>query len=408
MIEAAPPAELESVQQRSLIIGAVGLVLLAVGIFINPKQFFHSYLLGYVFWTGIALGCLAILLLQHLTGGGWGLVIRRFLEAGAKTLPLMAILFLPIVIDLFWGRHLYIWSNPEAVKVDEILKHKALYLNAPFFVVRTVIYFAIWLGMAQVLNRWSLEQDKAGAANAMELNHKFQKIAGIGVLVFGLTITFASFDWLMSLDPHWFSTIFGLLFLAGQVLSAFAFVIIVASLFADRKPLHGVLLPHHFHDLGKLLLAFVMIWAYFSLSQYLIIWSANLPEEIPWFLHRLEGGWRYLSIGIILLHFALPFVLLLSRGRKQNHRRLIIVAVLVLVMRFVDLFWIVAPEYAHEPKIIKDQFSAHGFHMSLFDIAAPIGVGGIWLWLFLNNLRAKPLLPVHDPYLQEALHHAGH
>jgi hypothetical protein len=411
MIEAAPPAGMERIQQRALIVGVVALLLCIVGAFLSPAsrlQFFHSYLLAYVFWIGLTLGCLAILMLQHLTGGAWGLVIRRVLEAGTKTLPLMAILFLPIAVDLFIGHNLYIWSNPEAVKVDEILQHKSKYLNAPFFLVRTVIYFGIWLAFTFQLNKLSDEQDRADAAKALGIAAKFQKLGGAGVLIYALTVSFAAFDWLMSLDPHWFSTIFGILILEGQVLSAFAFVIVVSSILAQRKPLMGVLQPHHFHDLGKLMLAFIMLWGYFNLSQYLIMWSGNLPEEIPWYLHRQYGGWRFVGLGLMVLHFALPFVLLLSRSLKRNYRMLSIVAVIVLVMRLVDLFWIVGPEVSIVPKVITGEMEYHGFHLSWMDIAAPVGMGGIWLWIFVSQLRSRPLLPVRDPYLEETLQHAGH
>jgi hypothetical protein len=407
MIDAAPPAGIERLQQRSLIVGIVGLVICLVGLFLNPNQFFHSYLLGYMFWTGIGLGCLGVLMLQHLTGGGWGLVIRRLLEAGTRTLPLMAIMFIPIVIDLFWQHNLYIWSNKAAVAADPLLQHKEPYLNIPFFLVRTVFYFAIWLGFTMVLNKWSLEQDKADPVKAAAFSTNFQKISGIGLLIFALTMTFAAFDWLMSLDPHWFSSIFGLLIMEGCVLSAFACIIITAALLVETKPLQGVIQPHHFHDLGKLMLAFVMLWAYFSLSQYLIIWSANLPEEIPWFLQRQYSGWRYVGIALIVLHFALPFVLLLSRGLKRNYKRLIYVAALILFMRIVDLFWIIAPESHGIPKHYT-HFEPHSFHIHWLDFAAPIGIGGIWLWAYLTQLKARPLLPVHDPSLEEVLHHVGH
>lgn len=398
------PAEASRYQRLALIVGVVFTLILGVGFFLSPRElFFRSYLLAYVFWIGIALGCLAILMLQHLSGGGWGLVIRRVLESGTRTLPLMALLFLPIIFGM---GHLYEWMHIEQFAngktleekhLYEILHHKSKYLNMTGFILRAVIYFAIWGALTYLLNLWSREQDRTAERR---FSKRLQKLSGPGLVLFVLTVTFASVDWVMSLDPEWFSTIFGLLFVASWVLSSFAFVIAVMALLAKQEPMSGVVAPKHFHDLGKLLLAFVMVWAYFSFSQFLIIWSGNIPEEAKWYLYRMRGGWEVVALGLIILHFALPFLLLLSRDLKRNSRRLAMVAALVLFMRLVDLFWLIAPK-----------FSQGHFSISWMDIVAPIGVGGLWLAFFLWQLKQRPLIPFNDPELPgvlEAAHRGGH
>ncbi|MBA3765789.1 MAG: hypothetical protein H0W99_02140 [Acidobacteria bacterium] len=395
------PPEASRYGRLSLIVGLVFTAILALGFFLSPREmFFRSYLLAYVFWIGIALGCLAILMLQHLSGGAWGLVIRRVLESGTRTLPLMAILFVPIIFGM---GYLYEWTHIDqlanAQTLEEqhlykILKHKSAYLNVPGFLLRTLLYFVIWGALAYLLNKWSSEQDRTAERR---FTKRLQALSGPGLVLFVLTVTFASVDWVMSLDPEWFSTIFGLLFVAAWALSSFAFVIAVMALLAAREPLSGVVLPRHFHDLGKLLLAFVMVWAYFSFSQFLIIWSGNIPEETRWYLYRMRGGWSFVALLLVIFHFALPFLLLLSRDLKRNARGLAMVAGLVLLMRLVDLFWLIAPK-----------FSKGDFLMTWTDVVAPIGIGGLWLAFFLWQLKQRPLIPFNDPQLPEVLEAAQH
>jgi hypothetical protein len=260
-------------------------------------------------------------------------------------------------------------------------------LNVPFFLGRTAIYFAVWLMLTYFLNKWSKQEDEASTPL---LQSRFQFLGGIGLLLYGLTATFASVDWMMSLEPHWFSTIYGLLVIVGQVLSAFAFVIAMGSLLMAYKPLSDVMTKAIFHDLGKLMFAFVMIWAYFAFSQFLIIWSGNLPEEIPWYKHRLTHGWQAIGLILVLFHFALPFLLLLSRDLKRNPRIVAMIAIGILVLRVVDLYWMVGPEFHQD-----------GLTVHLLDILLPIGMGGIWLAYFFKQLKAWPLIPVNDPNLQE-------
>ena len=373
---------------RFLVTGALALALCAIGAFFTPAQFFQSYLWSYTFFVGVSLGCMALAMLQFLTGGAWGVVIRRICESASRTLPLLAVLFVPVAAGIPW---LYRWSDPKVVAADEIIRHKHVYLNVPFFLIRAAFYFAGWMAIAYLLNRWSAEQDRVGGR---QLHRKLQLISGPGLIFWGFSVTFMAVDWVMSTDPRWFSTMFGLLFLAGQALSSLAFAITLTVILMRRRPFLEVITPRHLHDLGKLLLAFVMVWAYFSFSQWLIIWSGNMADEIPWYVERLHGGWQYVALALTLFHFALPFLLLLSRELKRAAPLLTSVAVCILVMRLVDLYWLVAPDFR------KGQFG-----VSWMDFAAPVGLGGIWLWFFTVQLGKRPLLPVGDPHLQEALEH---
>lgn len=386
-----PSAELTGLlgrwRPRLLGAGVLALGLCAAGAFFWPAEFFRSYLWAYLFFLGVTLGCIAYNMLQYLTGGAWGIVIRRICEAAARTFPLLAVLFIPIAIGI---PHLYVWSHPDVVAADHVLKHKSVYLNIPFFLIRAAIYFAGWMFLAWALNRWSRQQDEG----SVPAYNRLRRISAPGLIYYVFSVTFMGIDWVMSISPHWFSTMFGLLFVAGQGLSAMAFLIVMLVLLARFHPFAGIITPRHLHDLGKLLLTFVMVWAYFSFSQWLIIWAGNLPEEIPWYLERLRGGWQFVGLALILLHFALPFFLLLSRDLKRDFRLLTWVALFVLLMRFVDLFWMVAPS-----------FRKGRFAVTWMDFLTPIGLGCIWLAYFAWQLPRRPLLPLRDPELEEALEH---
>ncbi len=387
---------LARLQQRALVVAIVGLAAGAIGAFAagDAVHFYRSWLIGFLFCLGIALGSLALLMLQHLSGGEWGMVARRVFEAGSRTLPLTALMFIPL---LFGTRELFLWARPEAVGGDAILQAKAPYLNLSFWIGRAVVYFVLWLLMSVLLNRWSAQQDRGEAITPAD-SVRFRIVSAPGILAYVLTMTFASVDWIMSLDPHWFSTIFGLLTVAGQGLSALAFSIAVLALIFPTGALGEFVKARHFHDLGKLLLAFVMLWAYLSFSQFLIIWSGNLPEEIPWYIERMRGWWGALAIALVVGHFALPFALLLSRDLKRHSSLLAKVALIVIVMRLADLIWLIAPTFAHE-----------GFPIHWMDIVLPAGMLGLWLFVFARNVRTRPLLPVNDPYFKEALaHDAAH
>lgn len=382
--------EVKQLRRHVALVGGIALLVCLIGGVADPERFFRSYLFAYVFWAGIAIGSLAIIMLHHLSGGGWGMMIRRLLEAATRTLPVVAVLFLPLMLGM---KPLYEWARPEVVETDKILQLKAPYLNVPFFLLRTLFYFSCWIGLAHLLNRWSRQQDETGDP---ALAGKMESMSGPGLVLFGATVTFASFDWVMSLEPHWFSTVFGLSFMVGQVLTAFPFAIAMTAYLSSRKPMSDAVTAGHFHDLGKLTLAFVMLWAYLSFSQFLIIWSGNLPEETPYYIKRLTGGWQYFQLALILFHFALPFFLLLSRSRKRSGARLVKVAGLILVMRFVDLYLQIIPAGHHAE-----------LHFSWMDLAAPIGIGGLWLSAFLRQLESRPVLPVRDPHFAEALE-SGH
>lgn len=390
----APPSA-GRFQQLALIVGVVFTVVFAIGFFVDRAQFFHSYLFAFSFWVGISVGSLALLMLQHMTGGGWGLVIRRVLEAGTRTLPLMLILFVPIVVGAHW---IYPWTHAEEMAKNAALTEKAKYLNLSFFTVRAAIYFAIWLALAYFLNRWSLMQDKTADRQPTK---RMRVISGPGMVLFVFTVTFASIDWFMSLDPEWSSTIYGFVFVASWSLSALAFVVAVMAWLSKHEPMNNVVAQLHFHDLGKLLLALVMLWSYFAFSQFLIIWSANLPEEIRWYLPRTRGTWGAIALAVVVLHFAFPFLFLLSRSFKRNAGKLVIVAVLILVMRLFDLFWMITPN-----------FTGEHFQISWMDLVAPIGMGGLWLATFAWALRQRPLIPINDPLYETVLEqkhaHAGH
>jgi hypothetical protein len=385
---------LSRLQNRALIVGVVGLIAGGIGAATNLDQFFRSWLVGFLFCLGLSAGSLALLMLQHLSGGQWGLVGRRIFEAASRTLPVVAVLFIPLLFGL---PRVFIWARPDVVQGDPVLEWKAPYLDVKFFIGRAVVYFAVWLLCAWLLNKWSAAQDRGETAVTPEDTRRFRVVSAPGLLAYCLTVTFASVDWMMSLDPHWYSTMFGLLTIGGQALAAFAFVIAILALLATTEPMASYLSARHFHELGKLLLAFVMLWAYFAFSQFLIIWAGNLAEEIPWYLERLHGVWGFVALAIVLGHFALPFLLLLSQDLKKRRARLAGVAIGIVVMRYVDLLWLVAPNYEHQ-----------GFPIHWMDIAIPVGLAGIWLFLFARYLRSLPLLPLEDPYFKEAFAHEAH
>ena len=378
----------DRIQRRAFVLGIAALVLAALDGIRAPEQFFRSYLLAFVFWLGFPLGCAAFLMVHHLTGGFWGLPIRRPLEAGTRTLPLITALVLPLLLGL---TRLYSWTNPNLVAADDVLKSKQLYLNLPFFLIRNVIYFAVWWALIRGLNRWSDEQDRTGDPR---IALRLENMSGPGLVLYGLTVTFFSIDWIMSLEPHWFSTIFGMIFMVLQVLSALALAVFVAGFLSQYEPMASVITSDRFNDLGNLVLTFVMLWAYLSFSQFLVIWAGDLINEIPWYLTRSRGGWAMIALLLIFLSFAIPFFLLLMRPIKRRVETLSALCGALILITFVDVYWMVVPA-----------FEKAGPRFYLLDFLLPVGIGGIWVGAFVAQLKSRPLLPLHDPRFEGALQH---
>jgi hypothetical protein len=399
-LDLTAPEVVRKISQRSLVIGVIFALISGALALLRPDEFYRAYLLGFMCWLGVALGSMAIVMIRHLTGGGWGTVIRRILGAAMRTLPVLAILFIPIVIAV--GQHrIYPWAMPlESIRDTHIREHlekhsfiKASYLNFSGFVIRAFFYFAIWNVLSFLLSKWSKQTDHAGAPDN---SGRFKAVAGPGLILYGFTISFAAIDWVMSLDPSWISTIFGLLILIGEVLSAMCFAVVVERILFNYKPMSEMLTPDFVHDHGKWMLTFIMVWAYFSFAQWLIIWAGNLPAEITFYLKRLSNGWGSIGLFLVLFHFAIPFALLLSRPFKRNIRTLVWLAVWMMLMRYLDLFWIIEPNFSTTLTV------------TIADIVVPIAIGGVWLWYFFRNLAALPLLPAYDPDAHEVLQPAHH
>jgi hypothetical protein len=385
-------ARLDRLQRMALLVGATGFVLCGLGVYLNPTQFFRAYLLAYLFWLGLGLGCLAILMVHYLAGGAWGAILRRALESGMCTLPLMALLFVPLLFGL---RELYSWANPEIVAGDEVLRQKSAYLNIPFFILRLTVYFLAWLTVAYVINRWSRQHDQATEWVTRDaLARRLALCSGVGLVIYSITMTFAAVDWAMSLEPHWYSTIYGIAFLVGQLLGALAFAVVITAVLANDEPLLGMITPEHLHDIGNLLVTSVLFWAYIAFSQLVIIWSGNLPEEIRWYVQRMRGGWQWIGVALALLQFAVPFVLLLASDIKRHMQRLAMIAAGILCMHLVDVYWTVTPAFYPQ---------GPSFHW--LDVATVMGIGGMWMTIFIWQLKGRAFLPLHDPSLQGAIEH---
>jgi hypothetical protein len=386
---------LEWIQGRALFVGGLGLALGAAAWALWPNQFLPSYLVAYVFWIGLALGGLGLTMLHHLVGGSWGLVVRRPLESAGMTLLPLAVLFLPLALSL---PRLYEWARPDAVARDPALLHKRLYLNVGFYLVRTLIYFVIWLALAFLLAGLSRAQDRRRDYGP---SRRLGSISGPGLVLLFLTGTFAAIDWMMSLEPHWVSTVYGAMVIVGEALATLALMIVVVVLLSDEPPMAEAATPGRLHDLGNLLLAFTMLWAYMAFVQFLIVWSGNLPEEIPWYLRRTRGVWQWIALALVLFHFFLPFFVLLFRESKRQSGLIFRVALLVLAMHWLDLIWLVIPASADPAR---PMIPWAELPMSL---VATLGIGGIWTAVFIGSLKSGPLIPLNDPNLNEAIDHAG-
>ncbi|RMH73832.1 MAG: hypothetical protein D6675_01400 [Gemmatimonadetes bacterium] len=377
----------------ALVIGVIGLVASGIGFTMDKTQFFHSYLVAFVFWTTIGLGGLFFTLIHHLLHPIWSVVVRRIFESIMVTLPLMVIFFLPIA---FMGglSELYHWSHADAVAHDALLQEKVGYLNVPFFLIRAFAYFAIWAVLAFLLYRLSLKQDDK---HHPELTGRMMAISAPGMVLFALSITFASFDWLMSLDPHWYSTIFGVYVFSGALVSVLALIILVSLSLRKTGKLKEIITVEHYHDLGKLMFAFLVFWAYMAYSQYFLIWYGNIPEETVWFAHRWPGSWKMISLGLVLGHFVIPFVLLMPRKSKRTLPFLGVMAFWMLIFHWVDMYWLVLPNLHHET-----------VHLSWMDASTLFGIGGIFIWWFWRTLAAHPVIPIDDPKLDESIRFVNH
>ena len=386
------PASVDRLQTGGLAVGGVALLLAIYGLTKSPADFYHSYIFSYMLVLGLTVGSLGLLMLQHLTGGIWGMVIRRPLEAASRNLILVLILFVPIVMGM---KYLYSgndsetgWLNAPKEGEHALTSWQQGYLTSGGFLARAVIYFAIWIVLMVVFNNWSKQQDQS---NGEGLKQRMKALAAPGVILYILAMTFAAIDWVMSLSPRWASTIYGCLFLAGQALAAMGLMIAVISLLSGSEPFNGIIKKRHLHDLAKLLFAFNMLWAYFAFSQLLIIWSGNQPEEITFYRSRLNGQWGVVAVIVLLFSFAIPFLLLLSRDVKRTASVVSKIAIWMIFMRLVDLYWMTRPE-----------FTARAVPTWL-DIVVPVALIGLWLGFFAMNLKQRPLLPVGDPNLSEVL-----
>jgi hypothetical protein len=383
-------ANIKSLRTKAGVIGILFLILTVAGAFVDAPQFYRSYLYSFVFWMGISVGCLAWLMVQYLSGGAWGVMVRRVCESAAKVIPLWLLLFIPLIFGIPSLYHTS-WANPDLVAHNPILKHKSLFLNTNFWIARAYVYLGGWTLLSFLLNRWSDREDREGGVKPRQT---MAAISAPGLIFTAFAVTFMATDWIMSVNAEWYSTMFGLLFIAGQALSSISFIVCVMVMLFNYRPMSQYLTKRHMHDLGKLMLATTMLFAYFSFSQFLITWAGNLPEEIPWYKHRLEGGWEVLGLFLVIGHFALPFTLLLSQDLKKNFKAIRAVAILIIVMRLIGVYWETVPE-----------FFPGSFHISWIDFTAPIGLGGIFIALFLTHLLKRPLIPPNNPHLEEALAH---
>lgn len=364
-------------QTRALLIGIVGALLSILGAFLNPPQFFHSYLFAWLFWIGLSLGALVIVMMQYLTGGVWGWSIRRLCEAAFMTLPMMAVLFVPVLLGL---HQIYRWSSADALPTQGHL-HKHAYLNPTFFAARSFFYFVVLSTIALLLRRWSVQQDQPGGS---KLARPFTSLSAAGLIVYVLCMNFASTDWVMSLDPEWYSTIFVIVFMAGQFLAALSLMTALLAAVSGHAQLRETIPVKAFHDLGNMILAFVVFWIYVSFSQFLVIWSGNLPKEISWYLERNAGGWQWVALVLMIFQFLLPFFLLLSRQAKREKERLAVIALCIVGANVVNTFWLVAPA-----------FHPRQFYLHWLDFAEFIALGGFWFAMFFWFLKRWPLLATH-------------
>jgi hypothetical protein len=373
------------VQRFAVIIAALAIGASIYGALAQTQQFFFSYLYAYLFWLSLSMGCLAVLMMHHLTGGRWGWPTRRFLEAGASVMPLMLILFIPVFFGL---HHLYPWANPDELATEKALRERHVYLNNWAYIIRQIFFLVVFIFFALRLRMLSLRQD---ATTDAEPTRQARFLSGPGLVIYGLLGTFASIDWIVSLEKHWYSTMFGVIVLIGQILTAYAFSVVMLMLFKNEPSVARVLTKKQYHQLGNLLLAFVLFWTYVSFGQLLIIYSGDIPHELEWYLHRIAGSWKIVVAAIAAFHFFVPFFLLLFRAIKKHITPLTVLSLMLVVMQIVSTYWLVMPSFHRD-----------ALSVSWLDFTTPIAIGGLWLAAFLWRLRAAPLIPKQDPGMQFA------
>jgi hypothetical protein len=374
----------EKLAKILLITGISGLVISGVGLMLDPQQFSFSYLTAFIFWLTLGLGGFFFTMIHHLTGAVWSLVLRRISETAMALMPVMALLFLPVVTGLLQDQ-IYVWSSQS----DAIIEVKSGYLNIPFFLIRSALYFLIWIILGRWLYNTSLQQDDRFDAARLT---RMRRISGPGMALFALSITFAAFDWIMSLDPHWYSTIFGLYIFSGSLLAIYTFLILFTSFLRHQHVLTDTIHVEHYHDLGKFLFGFTIFWGYIAFSQYFLIWYANIPEETIWYRHRWEGSWKILTMTLVFGHFLLPFIALMPRFVKRSIKLLRSIAIWILAMHYIDLYWIIMPNLHH-----------HGLHYSWMDVTSLIGIGGIFLWFFWRLFKRQAVVPLKNPDLKKSI-----
>ena len=372
-------------------VGIAGLLVSAYGYFTNADQFFFSYLVSFTFFTGIAIASVFMVMFHHITKSKWGVVVRRIPETFGANIWIWALFAIPVLLGI---HNLYHWSHEDAVAADKILKGKSAYLNTPFFIIRQVIYFAIWGFVGHKLFKASIEMDKTGDWGISSL---MRKVSAPAIPLFGLSIAFASFDWLMSLDPHWFSTMFGVYFFAISFQSFWAVMILMVFFLQRSGYLKNTIGQAHIYDMGAWMFAFTVFYAYIAFSQFLLIYYANIPEETIWFYHRLEGSWKYITYGLLIFRFVLPFLILLNREQKHRRNILAYVSILVVVMHFLEIYWIAMPT-----------LSEHGIHFSWIDLSTFLGLGGIFFGLFFRRFKQNSMIPEKDPKLGACLEKSYH
>lgn len=385
--EVRPPARFQSFAPRALGLGVAALSVSILWGQSHAAQLWHSYLVAFVFHVTLALGALFFVLVQFVSRAGWSVGVRRLAEHAMGTLPVMALLGVPLAFGL---SEVYPWASPETVAADPLLQEKAVYLNPAFFLVRGGIFLGGWALLGWWFRRTSLRQDATGDDS---ITRKLQAASPAGLIFFGLSITFAAFDWIMSLDPHWYSTIFGVYLFSGAVVGGFALIILLGLAVKREGAMTRAMSEEHFHDLGKLLFGFVAFWAYIAFSQFMLIWYANIPEETVWYAHRLAHGWSMLTVSLAVGHFVLPFFFLLPRDVKRRPGTLFVAGAWLLLMHFVDIYWLVMPSLHPE-----------GPMPHLLDLLTLLGMGGVFWGSLCFLMRRTALVPLGDPRLQESLH----